>query len=367
MATATLARRICSAIATAASPGRGWHGNHMAAASRAIAERFPLVDLVLEIRDARIPLSSEYEQLRKYRSSSRQIIVLNKIDLANRLQTKEWMNYFEQNNCISYGVNAHNKENIRQFLNFLQARVRELRKKDHSFTSTILLVGIPNVGKSALANSLHQIGRISAAERGKLKHAIVSPHPGETKDISSLKIGSHPNIYVLDTPGVLPPKISDVEIFSKLALTGAINDSLVGGKELAQYLLAILNWSDEYKKWSRLTHNENEIPWTDYKADCSSGFEKDMKRRRQYPTDHTQDFIVNDVRQTLFEKISSFDGNMDDGKDVARLIEAEMKALREAFRISADLTEDADYKVAGKLLNLFRTGRLGQYTLDSIP
>ncbi|KAF5197518.1 Dar gtpase 2 protein [Thalictrum thalictroides] len=83
----------------------------------------------------------------------------------------------------------------------------------------MMLVGIPNVGKSALANSLHQIGRISAAEKGKLKHTVVSPEPGETKSISSLKIASHPNIYILDTPGVLLPDSLDIEMGSKLALT----------------------------------------------------------------------------------------------------------------------------------------------------
>uniref|UniRef100_A0A803PSW8 CP-type G domain-containing protein n=1 Tax=Cannabis sativa TaxID=3483 RepID=A0A803PSW8_CANSA len=344
-----------------------WYDTHMAAASRAIAQRIPLVDLVLEIRDARIPLSSEYELLRKFNSSSRRIVVLNKIDLANRSQTKEWLSYFEQNNCICYGVNAHNKDSIRQFLNFLQSRVRELRKKDNSFTTTLLLVGIPNVGKSALANSLHQIGRTSAAERGRLKHATVSPHPGETKDISSLKIGSHPNIYVLDTPGILPPEISDDEVCLKLALTGAISNFFGGEKELAQYFLTILNLSEEYKRWSKFIHNENEITLTNHESDCSSGFEKNLKQRRQYPTDHTQDLIVNDVRQTLFEIISSFDGNMEDEKDLRRLIEAETIALQKAFKIPVELyNEDGHCKVAGKLLNLYRTGRLGHYTLDSI-
>ena len=80
-----------------------------------------------------------------------------------------------------------------------------------------------------------------------------------------------------------------------------------------------------------------------------------------------QDFMVNAVRKTLFETISSFDGNMDDLKDLTKLIDSEIVALREAFRIPADSTEDAHYKVAGKLLNLYRTGRLGHYTLDSIP
>ncbi|EXB70678.1 Ribosome biogenesis GTPase A [Morus notabilis] len=370
MATATLARQIGRVISNAArkkTSGGGWYSPHMAAASRAIAERIPLVDLVLEIRDARIPLSSECEQLMNHKLSSRRIIVLNKMDLADCSQTKEWMSYFEQNNCISYGVNAHNKKSIRQFLNFLQAQVKQLRRNNHSFTTTILVVGIPNVGKSALANSLHQIGRISAAEKGRLRHATVSPHPGETKDISSLKIGSHPNIYVLDTPGILPPEISDVEVCSKLALTGAVDDCLVRREELAQYFLTFLNLSDEYKKWSKLSKNEIVKPLADHKAERSSGVKMDAKRRRQYPTDHTQDFIVNDVRQTLFEKISSFDGNMNDESNLSTLIEEEIMALKEAFRIPTDLNEDARYKVAAKLLNLYRTGRLGHYTLDSVP
>lgn len=168
MAVATLMTKIGTAIKEAATGNRissGWYDPHMAAASRAVAERIPLVDFVLEVRDARIPMSSEYEIMKNYPPSSKRIIVLNKTDLADRSQTEVWTRYFEEHNCISYGVNSHNKENIREFLNFLQARVRELKKRGHSsHATTMMLVGIPNVGKSALANSLHQIGRISAAE-----------------------------------------------------------------------------------------------------------------------------------------------------------------------------------------------------------
>ncbi|KAL6502300.1 hypothetical protein OROHE_024578 [Orobanche hederae] len=273
--------------ARAVAKGKGsrwWYTPHMAAASRAIAERIPLIDLVVEVRDARIPLSSEYMQLSKFPSSSNHVIVLNKMDLANRSQTKEWMIFFQEQKCMVFGVNSHNRDNIKEFLTFLQARVRELKRKDDSgHTITLMLVGIPNVGKSALANSLHQVGRIAAAEKGKLKHSDVSPHPGETKTISSLKIASHPNVYVLDAPGVLTPDFISDEVCSKLALTGAINNDVVGEVELAQYFLSILSSSEEYKKWGKLSRFGNEGVLSN--GSISS---QDKRQKGQYPTDHTQ-------------------------------------------------------------------------------
>ncbi|XP_031257411.1 DAR GTPase 2, mitochondrial isoform X5 [Pistacia vera] len=330
--------------------GGGWYGPFMAAASRAIVDRIPLVDLVLEIRDARIPFSSEFEQLRNYPFSSRRILVLNKMDLVSHSQLKEWMNYFNQRNCISFGVNSHNRDNVKEFLNFLQARVRELKKTDHpSHTITVMLVGVPNV------------------EKGKLKHVTVNPQPGETKDINSFKIASHPNIYVLDTPGILPPEIHDIEVCSKLALTGAIRDSFVGVKKLAEFFLAILNSSDEYKKWAKFSTYENDRSNLQHNVEHSTGPELEKKQKRRYPSDHTQDFIVQKVRQTLFEVTSCFGGNVEKEEDMVRLIDLQFKALKEIFQVPVDLSEDPNTKVASKLLNLYRTGRLGHYTLDPVP
>ncbi|XP_051123687.1 DAR GTPase 2, mitochondrial [Andrographis paniculata] len=356
-----LIQRIGRAVKEAARSRRSdwWYTPHMAAASRAIADRLRLVDIVLEVRDARIPLSSECPQLRKLPSSTRRLVVLNKIDLANPSWTKEWMTFFEEQKWMVFGVNSHNRENIRKFLTFLQARVRELEKTDDLHrTITLMLVGIPNVGKSALANSLHQVGRISAAEKGRLRRSVVSPHPGETKNITSLKIASHPSVYVLDTPGVLPPYLTDNQVGSKLALTGAIKDSLVGEINLARYFLSVLSSSDEYKKWENLNLS-NGVLANEGSPDLG------RRQRRQLQTDHTQDAIVNGVRRALYETISSssFSGHG----------EEDLSALMKVFHVessqpnNSNTTTNNNRTTAIKLLNLFRTGRLGHYTLDHLP
>lgn len=91
-----------------------WYTPHMAASSRAVADRIPLVDIVLEVRDARIPLSSKYGGLKDFSSSSRHVIVLNKADLAKGSVLKEWVRYFDQQKSASIVVNAHNKDSVKE-------------------------------------------------------------------------------------------------------------------------------------------------------------------------------------------------------------------------------------------------------------
>jgi len=208
-----------------------WYGRHMAAAERAIRTRLPLVDLVLEVRDARVPASSAFEPLRRrgpLEPDGHRVVVLNKADLADPSETEKWMAYMEkQRACPCIAVNSHSRESIKELLNVVRLRIREIKRGQNDCTGTVLLVGIPNVGKSAIVNAMHQIGRIGAAEKGKLKHAIVSGHPGETRDISGYKVASHPNIYVLDTPGVLSPRFANDDSGPGLALTGTNTSKLM--------------------------------------------------------------------------------------------------------------------------------------------
>ncbi|RLN07931.1 DAR GTPase 2, mitochondrial [Panicum miliaceum] len=360
MAAEAVSRRLGAAVRGLSG---AWYGRHMAAAERAIRTRLPLVDLVLEVRDARVPASSAFEPLRRrgpLEPDGRRVVVLNKADLADPSETEKWMAYMKRW-CWCIAVNSHNRESIKELLNVVRSRIREIKRGESDCTGTVLLVGIPNVGKSAIVNAMHQIGRIGAAEKGKLKHAIVSSHPGETRDISGYKVASHPNIYVLDTPGVLSPRFANDDSGPRLALTGAIKGSLLDEYDIAQFLLTVVNSREEYRRWENLNQA----------GDTSSGGNANISRshgkKRQYVSDHTQDFIVKAVRQVLFETISSFNGDLGKEDELRRLVDCQFVSLQEAFKVSTESSEDVVKPMSLKLLNLYRTGRLGHYTLDHVP
>ncbi|CAL4969030.1 unnamed protein product [Urochloa decumbens] len=342
-----------------------WYGRHMAAAERAIRTRLPLVDLVLEVRDARVPASSAFEPLRRrgpLEPDARRVVVLSKADLADPFETEKWMAYMKkQRKCPCITVNSHNRESIKELLNVVQSRIRAIKHGESNCTGTVLLVGIPNVGKSAIVNAMHQIGRIAAAEKGKLKHAIVSSHPGETRDISGYKVASHPNIYVLDTPGVLSPRFANDDSGPKLALTGAIKESLLDEHDIAQFLLAVVNSREQYRMWGNLNQAG------DSSSSGNANTSRSHNRKRQYVSDHTQDFVVKAVREVLFETISSSKDALGKEDEFRRLIECQFVSLQKAFKVSTESSEDMGKLTALKLLNLYRTGRLGHYTLDHVP
>ncbi|KAG2561838.1 hypothetical protein PVAP13_8KG232800 [Panicum virgatum] len=228
-----------------------WFPGHMAAASRAIRDRLKLADLVIEVRDARIPLSSANEDLQPVLAAKRRILALNKKDLAN--------------------------PNIMNLLGLAELKLKEAISKEP--TLLIMVVGVPNVGKSALINSIHRIATSRFPVPDKNKRAMVGPLPGVTQDIAGYKIASQPSIYVLDTPGVLVPSIPDMETGLKLALTGAVKDSVVGEERIAKYLLSLLNIRKTPLHWERLVHRRGEV----HEETCShnENDSRDSLRRRR--------------------------------------------------------------------------------------
>ncbi|XP_062100271.1 short integuments 2, mitochondrial-like [Humulus lupulus] len=255
-----------------------WFPGHMAAASRAIRDRLKQADLVVEVHDARIPLSSANQDLHSHLSAKRRVIALNKQDLANPNIMPKWVRHFEsfQQDCIP--INAHSNTSVRKLLELVEFKLKEAILKE--LTLLVMVVGVPNVGKSALINSIHQIASSYFPAQGKNKRATVGPLPGVTQDIAGFKIAHQPSIYVLDTPGVLVPSILDIETGLKLALAGSVKDSVVGEERIAQYLLAVLNTQGTPFHWKHW-HNRRAEGIRYDSAETGEHSLKDLRSRRK--------------------------------------------------------------------------------------
>ncbi|SNX73601.1 ribosome biogenesis GTPase A [Bacillus oleivorans] len=209
-----------------------WYPGHMAKAKRQILEKIKLVDIVIEIVDARIPLSSRNPMVNEIAHQKRRLILLNKSDLADPSVTKEWMNYFTADDMSVLAINAHQSSDIKRVIQ----QAKQLMKDKHAALREkgvtprairALIVGIPNVGKSSFIN---QLAGKNIAKTGNT--------PGVTKAQSWIKSGK--DFELLDTPGILWPKFEDQEVGYRLAVTGAIKDTILPLQDIAAYALKYL-------------------------------------------------------------------------------------------------------------------------------
>ncbi|KAL2535040.1 Short integuments 2 [Abeliophyllum distichum] len=343
-----------------------WFPGHMAAATRAIRDRLKLSDLVIEVRDARIPLSSANEDLQPMLVGKRRVIALNKKDLANPNIMHRWIHYFDscKHDCLS--INAHSKSSVKKLLDLVEFKLKEVISREP--TLLVMVVGVPNVGKSALINSIHQIASARFPVQGKKKRATVGPLPGVTQDIAGFKIAHQPSIYVLDTPGVLVPSIPDIETGLKLALAGSVKDSVVGEERITQYLLAVLNTRGTPVHWKHLINRDTDS--VNHESDDKPNYNlKDLLPKRRKPPSksdmHYIEDITTDVQRALCTTLLEFNGNLEDEGDLGSLIDQQFEVLQKALKIPHKASE-ARTIVSKKFLTLFRTGKLGPFILDDV-
>lgn len=204
-----------------------WFPGHMAKARREVSEKMKYVDIVFELVDARLPLSSRNPMLDQIIQQKPRLVLLNKADLADPQQTKKWQAYFEKEGHAALAINAQENKGVKAILAAAKEVLKEKRARDAARglkprAIRAMVLGIPNVGKSTLMNRL----------AGK-KVAQTGNKPGVTKGQQWLRSGSE--LELLDTPGILWPKFEDPEIGKRLALTGAIKDQLVHLDDLAIY------------------------------------------------------------------------------------------------------------------------------------
>nr|CCA14523.1 GTPase putative [Albugo laibachii Nc14] len=225
-----------------------WFPGHMAAAKKQMQAQLDSVDVLIEVRDARIPFTSANPILdTAFNHSKPRLVVFNKCDLANsnmrRLVETQFMQDGERTiensfprACMFTSVLKGKKVN--SILQWCDENTRAQFK--NTAGTMVMVLGIPNVGKSSLINAFRSLSSSAKLAKGK-KRALVGPTPGVTIRKDIIQVNATPAIYVVDTPGVMLPNVENQETGLKLALTGAIRDDIVGKEVLADYMLFLLN------------------------------------------------------------------------------------------------------------------------------
>lgn len=279
-----------------------WYPGHMAKARREIGEAVKQVDVVIELVDARIPKSSRNPILNEIIADKPRIIVLNKADLADKIENQKWINYFKTKNQVAIETNSNQGLGMKKVVDAayeLMKEKLERKEKQGMVGASIkaMIVGIPNVGKSTFIN---KVAGKSTAETGN--------KPGVTKRNQWVRLNE--KIQLLDTPGVLWPKFDDELTARHLAYIGTIKDTIMDVEELSLFLVEELLIENKEKLFER------------YKID--SNFEYEMPLE-------------------VLEEIGRKRGCLVKGGEI-------------------------DYtKVANIIIDEFRTGKIGNITLESAP
>lgn len=209
-----------------------WFPGHMTKTKRQIQASLKLVDAVAEIIDARIPVSSRNPDINKIIQNKPRVILLNKCDMANQTATKMWIDFYKKQGITAIAVDCKSGRGLNRFPQavneVMSEKINRLKAKGmKNPTIRIMIVGIPNVGKSSFIN------RISKQTRAK-----VEDRPGVTRGNQWFTISK--NLEMLDTPGVLWPKFDDKIVGEHLAFTGAVKDQVIDIELLAVRLLDFL-------------------------------------------------------------------------------------------------------------------------------
>lgn len=210
-----------------------WFPGHMAKARRQVQEKLKLIDVVIELADARIPNSSRNPMIDEIISSKPRLILLNKADLADDVKTREWLSYYKSKGIKALAIDAQAGKGMKAIVESCQELVKEKWDKWKAKgvkprAIRVLIVGIPNVGKSTLINKL-----------AKKNIAKTGDRPGVTTAQQWIKVGTE--LELLDTPGILWPKFEDQMVGLRLATTGAIKDNILNLQDVAVYALRYLS------------------------------------------------------------------------------------------------------------------------------
>ena len=209
-----------------------WYPGHMAKTKRQILEDLKLIDVIVEVLDARIPISSQNPDIKEYSQNKKRVVVLNKSDLADETETNKWIKYFKEKEIPAISVDCNSGKGVNEVIRTIKEVAKENQEKFSSKgrvgkSIRIMILGIPNVGKSTFINKITN-----------RKAAQVGNKPGVTRQKQWVKVDNE--IELMDTPGILWPKFESQTVGMNLAFTGTIKDDILEKTEIAFELLKFL-------------------------------------------------------------------------------------------------------------------------------
>ncbi len=263
----------------------GWYPGHMNKARKDIMNGLKRVDIVIEIVDARLPQASENPLLNALIGTIPRLKILNKADLADPMLTQGWLDYYRSQNIPALALDKTAEPDMRELLRQLPSFVQKAEDK----ITRVMIVGIPNVGKSTLMNKL--LGR---------KIARVGDEPAVTKAAQEISVAE--NIKLIDTPGVLWPKLEDQQAAYRLAASGAIRNTAIEFEDIALFVIDFL--SAEYPQILKSRYELAEL------ADGSNQILEQIAERRgclrKGGVDYhkASEIILNDLRSGAYGRLS---------------------------------------------------------------
>ncbi|MEG2311121.1 MAG: ribosome biogenesis GTPase YlqF [Bacilli bacterium] len=209
-----------------------WYPGHMAKTKRLVSEQLNLIDIVYEIIDARMPYSSKIKNIDEVIKDKPRILIMTKMDLCDKKMTKQWLDYYEGKGYKTIGLDLEHNVNLKPLFKLTDEVMEKLNDKRQTKgllkkRTRVLIIGIPNVGKSTLINRL--VGK---------KATNVGNKPGVTKQLDWIRINE--NLELLDTPGILWPKLDNQKLALNLASFSAIKEEILPLYDVAEYILNTL-------------------------------------------------------------------------------------------------------------------------------
>lgn len=270
-----------------------WYPGHMAKTKKNLKENLFLIDFVIEIVDARIPLSSKNPEIDNLIGGKKKIMLLNKCDLANETMTKNFINLYRKNNYLCFETDCLRKKNFEEIYlainNFALEKNKKMAARGRIFSPLrIMVVGIPNVGKSSFINKFVN-----------KKIAKTANKPGVTLHNQWIKINK--NVELLDTPGILQPKFNDEETILNLIFVGAIKENNFDMYDLALKLIEKLNKIDEKILIEAYGIEKNNSERQIYAIAKKRGY---IKKNDLYDLERVANNILNEFRSGKLGKIT---------------------------------------------------------------